>query len=252
MSDYPSADRQSNSFAIRYIRWLIDSGTVNEIGPDAFAVLVGVVTLEDELHYQRPPNFFNEQLMRRCGIASEPALIRARKRAVEAELLIYSVGAKRRPGTYFVSGFPNESLAKAKGKRRESETNPLPSIPNTQYLIPNTSLFDSWYEVYIRKDARGKAESAYPKAISDISKTEKVNAAQAAQLLMQWTIERMPLLAKAERKFQPLPASWLNAKRYRDEIPGQRLTKQLAREIPPHELERARIRSQNAAEAKAS
>ncbi len=128
MTDYPT-DRHSCGYSIRYIKWLMQSGAVNEIGPDAFALLVAVVMTEDDIHYQRPPNFFNDQLSRQSGIGSEPALISARKKAIQAGLLLYEKGAKRRPGVYFVSGFTNESLAKAKRILSESLANLAPSIP---------------------------------------------------------------------------------------------------------------------------
>lgn len=140
-ASYPG-DRQGCGYAIRYLRWLCESGTVNEIGPDAFAVLAAVVLMEDSIHYSRAPNFFNEQLLARCGIQSEHALIRARNRAVEAGLLAYLPGAKRRPGVYFTCGFTDERAAKEssftaqraanpKRIRNESETNPSPSKPYT-------------------------------------------------------------------------------------------------------------------------
>lgn len=137
---YPSQERQGSFYALRYVRWLIESETVVETGPDAFALLVAVVMAEDRIHYTRAPNFYNEQLQRNSGIGSEPALIRARKRAVSLGLLTYIPGAKRRPGVYFVTGFPNESLAndekytnemlgKAEGIRRESVGKAQPSKP---------------------------------------------------------------------------------------------------------------------------
>ena len=105
MRKYPSVERQSCGYAIQFIRWLVDSGVVNEIGPNALAVLVAVVTKEDEIFYRRAVNFYNDQLMGRCGLASVHALTRARKRAIDAELLVYEGGTKRRPGRYFVCGF---------------------------------------------------------------------------------------------------------------------------------------------------
>lgn len=51
LSDYPP-DRPS-SFAIQYAKWLFVSGAAAEVGPDATAVLMAVVTLEDEFRYQR-------------------------------------------------------------------------------------------------------------------------------------------------------------------------------------------------------
>ncbi len=126
--NYPT-DRQSCGFSIRYIKWLIQSGAVNEIGPDAFALLVAVVMTEDETFYQRAPNFFNDQLILRCGFGSEPAMMRARDRAVDAGLLTYKSGAKRRAGVYFVSGYANETLANPERTVSESITNRLPTIP---------------------------------------------------------------------------------------------------------------------------
>jgi len=128
MSSYPT-DRKDCGYSIRYIKWLMQSGAVNEIGPDAFALLVAVVMTEDETFYQRPPNFFNDQLILRCGFGSEPAMMRARDRAVDAGLLNYKPGAKRRPGVYFVSGYANDSLANPERTVSESVTNRLPSIP---------------------------------------------------------------------------------------------------------------------------
>lgn len=137
--EYPS-DRPK-LFAVHYIKWLMDSGAVQEIGPDALAVLVAVVMREDDTRYQRPVNFFNEQLAERCGIVSTHALIRARTRAVEAGLLNYDAGTKRNPGRYFVCGFHAQNaehaegigrnaMRKTQGKRKESGRNPSTSIPN--------------------------------------------------------------------------------------------------------------------------
>ncbi len=137
MKAYP---KRRELFALHFVKWLVTSGTVNQTGPDAFALLVAVAMREDAVFYQRPPNYFNEQLAQECGIGSIPALIRARKRAVSLGLLEYIPGAKRRPGVYYVLGFPNESLPKAEGKRKESGRNPEgkrhPPFPIPSYPIP--------------------------------------------------------------------------------------------------------------------
>lgn len=135
MSSYPT-DRKNCGYSIRYIRWLMHSGTSSEIGPDAFALLVAVVMTEDEIHYQRAPNFYNEQLANRCGIStnSKHALIRARRIAIDAGLLWYEPGAKRRPGRYFVIGFSSHSVPNQHRMCTESEPNVNPSIP---IPIPN-------------------------------------------------------------------------------------------------------------------
>ncbi|TWU24901.1 hypothetical protein Pla52o_11970 [Novipirellula galeiformis] len=138
MSDYPE---RPPYYAMRYIRWISESGISHEIGVNGFAVLVAVVAMEDELRYSRPPNFYNDQLARRCGLASEHALIRARKRCEAEGLLVYERGAKRNPGVYYVTGFTAPSAVKAKatdqdslrlaqGNRRHSAAKAAPSIPS--------------------------------------------------------------------------------------------------------------------------
>ena len=147
MKAYPQRPKM---FALHYVRWLIDSGAVNAAGPDAFALLVAVAMREDAIFYLRAPNYTTKQITREAGFGSEPALIRARKRAVRLGLLEYTPGAKRRPGTYFVSGFtneslenreeyPNESLENASGMRQECVENasgkrhppyPTPTLPD--------------------------------------------------------------------------------------------------------------------------
>jgi hypothetical protein len=133
MSSYPN---RCPLFALHYSKWLFASGASHEVGPDATALILAVVMLEDEFGCQRPVNFFNEQLMDRCGIKSEHSLIRARKIAVDAGLLQYDPGKKRQPGRYFVSGFTAENAAKVKRKSSESQVKSSPSTP-----IPNNSLF---------------------------------------------------------------------------------------------------------------
>ena len=129
MSEYPSAERQSCGYAIRYIRWLLDSGRVNHIGPDSFTLLVAVVTTEDQLHYQRAPDFWREQLLSRCGMKSVHALISARQRAVDAGLLFHQPGSKSVPGVYFTLGFRAESAQQVNGKRTESAQHTATSKP---------------------------------------------------------------------------------------------------------------------------
>lgn len=135
MTEYPM-DRQASGYAIRYIRWLSDSGAATEVGPDAFALLVAIVTKEDELHYSRAPNFFNEQLATRCGIVSVHALARARQRAIDAGLLHYEPAAKRRPGRYFVCGFHAQSARNVEGCHAHS-AGKAGGIRNPPYPIPS-------------------------------------------------------------------------------------------------------------------
>ena len=89
MSTYP---QRPQLFALHYIKWLADSCTVQEIGPDAFALLVAVVTKEDDTRYQRAVNFFNEQLAERCGIVSVHALTRARNKDRSGAVDLRAIG----------------------------------------------------------------------------------------------------------------------------------------------------------------
>ena len=217
---YPSHDRHSCGFAIRYLRWLSTSGAVNEIGPDAFALLVAVVLTEDEVFYQRAPNFYDSQLMSRCGIHSKPALIRAKKRAVNAGLLVYEPGAKRRPGVYFVSGnvsgFGNDSLPEAKRKRSNRVPNPIRKRNENDTLLTHTHThtqnndFDSFWNAYPKRKAKDKAKPAFEKALSrsDVS---------GAEWLVEKAKEFAAQVVGTDPKFIPYPASWLNAGRFHDE-----------------------------------
>ena len=185
---YPADARQNCGFGIRYMRWLYESGAAAELGPDAVAILSAVLTLEDAFHYQRAPNFYNAQLMDRCGFRSEHAFIRARQIAIDAGLLVYEPGRKRTPGRYFVCGFTAQSAGKAEGNEQnppgftaqsaaeagrnqqddpgftaqsaaeagrkpdESRTKAGPSIPHTPYPIPKP--------LTQREDAFGESPSS--------------------------------------------------------------------------------------------
>lgn len=129
-------------FALHFAKWLYQSGAANEVGPDATALILAVAMVEDELRYTRPPNFYNRQLMDRCGVASEHALIRARKLAVDAGLLSYTPGKKRTPGKYYVLGFTAESAAKSTGNpqlpcAKHSEP-PIYTAQNAAQAKPST------------------------------------------------------------------------------------------------------------------
>ena len=138
---YPG-DRQNRGFAIRYLKWLSDSGSTLDIGPEAVSVLVAVVLMEDQFHYRRAVNFYNEQLVSRAGFRNVKTMDVARSKAVNAGLLHYIPSAKRQPGTYWV--MMNDPHLPSKnyqgngritgGKREDSGVPPyqvLPSTPNT-------------------------------------------------------------------------------------------------------------------------
>jgi hypothetical protein len=149
--DYPSADRQSCGFAVRYLRWLCEF-QASLIGPNAVAVLTAIVTFEDQLHYSRAPDFTNGQLLNRTGIKSVHALITARDRAIEEGLLFYREGTRSKPGRYYVTGFDaqnavnndSDSVRKAHRKRNERAQKVKRTrthLTHTQLPIPNSTSF---------------------------------------------------------------------------------------------------------------
>lgn len=216
---YPGTERQNCGFAIRYLRWLSTSGAVNEIGPDAFALIVAVVLTEDEVFYQRAPNFFDSQLMSRCGIHSKPALIRAKRRAVNAGLLVYEPGAKRRPGVYFVSGnvsgFGNDSLPEAKRKRTNSVPNPIRKRNENDTLLTHThtqnnDFFDLFWNAYPKKRAINKARQAFKKAL-------KRSDVPSAGWLVEKAKEFAEQVAGKDPTYFPYPATWLDDGSFHDE-----------------------------------
>lgn len=69
--------------------------------------------------------------------------------------------------------------------------------------------FEAWYRQYPRHEGRGNAEKAWPKALLAAGGEQALLAALTAQL---------PKLLMQDRQFVPLPASWLNGKRWLDEV----------------------------------
>ncbi len=69
--------------------------------------------------------------------------------------------------------------------------------------------FDAWYVLYPRKVARKAAEKAWSRVATSPEVIEQIMAGLKAQL---------PAMLAQERKFVPYPATWLNQKRFDDEI----------------------------------
>jgi len=70
------------------------------------------------------------------------------------------------------------------------------------------SVFDAFWEKYPRKQDRGHAEKAWDKAVK-IASPDEILAGLDAQLSR---------LEKMERRYVPLGATWLNGKRWTDEV----------------------------------
>lgn len=96
---YPSREKY---FAYRFLRLMAKTCAANDIGCDAFTLLVNVVMIEDAKRYSAPVSFTNEQLMPICGFGSKDRLCRARERAIEQGWLHYQVGRKGYAGRYWV------------------------------------------------------------------------------------------------------------------------------------------------------
>ena len=69
--------------------------------------------------------------------------------------------------------------------------------------------FAAWYELYPRHKGRGAAEKAWPKA---------VRLAVGTGALLDALRRQLPGLLAKERDLRPHPASWLNGKRWLDEV----------------------------------
>ncbi len=93
--EYP---KRQHPHALRFVRGLADCGAT-ELGPVACWLLAVIVNKEDELRYQRAPNFWNPQLLEYTGMASIGQLSLARKIAVKLGCLVYIPGGKARQGT---------------------------------------------------------------------------------------------------------------------------------------------------------
>jgi hypothetical protein len=214
MSNYPK--NRPQLYAMKYIRWLMESGLVSETGADGFTLLVIVAMQEDQQRYKRHVNFWTEQLCQRCNV-SRQTLVTIRSRLQKLGLLHYQSGARQRPGIYFTIGMELDSVQELDSIQSESNQYLITSIPIPN---PNLNIFADWYSIFPKKVAKPAAEKAFNKAIAEIRKTNKVEESQAAELLMKWTRERVPELEERDPKFRPNPATWLNQTRYRDEIAG--------------------------------
>jgi hypothetical protein len=214
MTEYPK-DRQNCNFAIQYLRWLFHSGAANEVGPDACAVLAAVVTLEDEFHYSRAINFFNDQLMFRCGMKSEHAFIRARGIAKDAGLLFYDPGKKRTAGRYFVLGFTAQNAAKARLSRSESREkarhnqDPPNPIPNNPIDVARADAFKRLWAAYPDRDGRKlekvKAATAFEK-ISPGDWPDLMRAVESLEQSRQRPKDLFRFLASDWREWLPTSA----------------------------------------------
>lgn len=95
---------------------------------------------------------------------------------------------------------PNLNPVKeSKGKESKGSSTSTADAPDT---------FDTWWAEYPRKEAKGSAVKAYRSALKKTT----------PDVLLATVKARKPEWARGDKKFIPLPASWLNADRWEDEI----------------------------------
>jgi hypothetical protein len=97
----PKYPKREKVFAIHYMRRLLETEAAQTIGPEGIALLVAIVDQEDKKRYAGPVDFWNNQLMIRCGFRSKGRLNRTRKAVIEAGWLHYESGGKSRAGVYW-------------------------------------------------------------------------------------------------------------------------------------------------------
>ena len=92
-----------------------------------------------------------------------------------------------------------------------SPPRPDPSLPlSTKDLSSADALdvFDLFWELYPKKEAKGAAAKAFKAAVKKAGADKVIDGLKA----------QLPMLVKTERQFIPLPATWLNAERWADEV----------------------------------
>jgi len=108
---------------------------------------------------------------------------------------------------------PQEQIErKEKSKKKESRS-------------PSLAEFDRFWKLYPRKENKGQAEKAWTKAVK-IADPEQIIQA----------VERTPW--NEDKQFIPHPASWLNGKRWEDELPNMKPRKLSQAELDEQERKR--------------
>jgi len=105
----------------------------------------------------------------------------------------------------------NQRGEKAGGSNVEKlTTNYQPPTTNEQHQ-PKTNSFDDefaeWYAIYPRREGRGQALKAYREARKKVDAETLLEGARAAQ--ERW--------GKSERRYIPMPKTWLNGERWADD-----------------------------------
>lgn len=99
--DRPRYPEREPFYAIRFVRLLMNTSAVQEIGQGAVLLLVAIAHTEDAARYRRAVTFYDPQLVMILGMKSWGALDRARRAAISAGWLHYLPGGKGRAGKYW-------------------------------------------------------------------------------------------------------------------------------------------------------
>lgn len=89
-------------FAIRFLRLLENAGATEEFGQTAVMLLMTIVLREDERRFRGGVQFWDNELIRLCGVRTQRELAGARDKVTAAGLLHYETGTRHRAGTYWV------------------------------------------------------------------------------------------------------------------------------------------------------
>lgn len=119
---------------------------------------------------------------------------------------------------------------------------PLPAVPTAEEggskPESNTAWFDrqheSWYREYWNHTGPKDSRRAYEKAAKGIAKTERVNLTEAVELLDRRRAEYRERFEDQESwswRSKLHPATWLNGRRWEDELPPENPRKQFARVV---------------------
>ena len=126
-------------------------------------------------------------------------------------------------------GYQDASLYKEKEIEKEKEKEKDKSLDSPKKSrSPSLAEFDRFWKIYPRKENKGNAEKAWANAVK-LTEPDRIIEA----------VERTPW--NEDKKFIPHPASWLNGKRWEDELPGMRARKPTQAELEAEERSRLEI-----------
>jgi hypothetical protein len=106
---------------------------------------------------------------------------------------------------------------------KNTEIPPTPAAELELVLAEPVDPFDAWYESYPRKEAKPKARAAFKRAVK--SAGLPLISAGLSRWVAYWEADQ------TERRFIPLPATWLNAERWNDQTPIPRNSSSVLDEV---------------------